>query len=170
MKSAEGCISFSQPISIAPTISTPRCAMARQIKPIFAVHARRAKNCRQNKSGGGRQRRVLVYHVLSQYYHSGAHQQCKSSICMLIVDRVGYPVTQRSAVIALAWRISPSIQRQLYGVRATHSSTRVYEEMYVPCEGPRQLTVSYDGTWKKLSFQQGWSLTRVKLVLPSPAG
>ena len=29
----------------------------------------------------------------------------------------------------------------------------VYQEMYRPCEGPRQLTVSYDGTWKRRGFQ-----------------
>ena len=34
--------------------------------------------------------------------------------------------------------------------RAVH---RVYDEMYGPCEGPRQLAVSFDGTWKTRGFQ-----------------
>ena len=55
--------------------------------------------------------------------------------------------------------ISATIQRKLYGVAAETLSTslrtvhRVYEEVYGPCEGPRQLAVSCDGTWKKRGFQ-----------------
>ena len=55
--------------------------------------------------------------------------------------------------------ISATIQRKLYGVAAETLSTshrtvhKVYEEVYGPCEGPRQLAVSYDGTWKKRGFQ-----------------
>ena len=55
--------------------------------------------------------------------------------------------------------ISSMIQSKLYGVAAdtlsdSHRAVhRVYDEMYGPCEGPRQLAVSYDGTWKTCGFQ-----------------
>ena len=55
--------------------------------------------------------------------------------------------------------ISSTIQSKLYGVAAdtlsdSHRAVhRVYDEMYGPCEGPRQLAVSYDGTWKTRGFQ-----------------
>ena len=50
--------------------------------------------------------------------------------------------------------ISSTIQSKLYGVAADTLSDahravyRVYDEMYGPCQGRRQLAVSYDGTWK----------------------
>ena len=48
-----------------------------------------------------------------------------------------------------------------------HVVHRVYEEMYRPCEELRQLAVSCDGTWKRLSFQ---SLIGVGFVIEMLTG
>ena len=55
--------------------------------------------------------------------------------------------------------ISSTIQSKLISVagdtlRDSHRAVhRVYDERYGPCEGRRQLAVSYDGTWKTRGFQ-----------------
>ena len=55
--------------------------------------------------------------------------------------------------------VATAVQHQLYGVAADtlaesrRTVHRVHTEMYGRCDGPRQLEVSYDGTWKKRGFQ-----------------
>ena len=61
--------------------------------------------------------------------------------------------------------ISAMIQRKLFGVVA--GTLAESHCLYWPCEGPRQLAVSYDGTWKRCGFQ---SLIGIGFVIETLTG